>query len=144
MAYHVYVFAATGDPVVQRLLPQLVDAVVQRAPGSQAINVHDGVAVAHCDLVSSGHSGEITLAVRTEPGVVRSVVEWGLRFEGSEGLTADTLLELILVGDIDWQVVRAICEVAVELAPRAERRVRASPNLCAKVRRWKSAGAFVP
>ena len=30
------------------------------------------------------------------------------------GLTADTFLELILVGDIDWQIVRALCEVAVE------------------------------
>jgi hypothetical protein len=114
VAYHVYVFAVTGDPVVQRLLPQLVDAAVERAPRARAINHHDGVAVAGCDLVSSGHGGAIVLNVKTEPGIVKSMVEWGHRFEGAEGLTADTLLTLILVGDMDWRVVRAICEVAVE------------------------------
>ena len=75
MAHHIYVFAVTGDPVVRRSLPQLLDAVVERAPGSQDINAHDGVAVTSCDLVSSGHSGEITLAVRTEPAIVKSMIE---------------------------------------------------------------------
>jgi hypothetical protein len=113
LAYHVYVFAVTGDPVVQRLMPQLVDAAVEGVPGTSVLNYHDGVATAQCDLVTAGHDGEIVLQVGTEPGTVRSMVEWGLRFEGSAGLVADTLLTLILVGDIDWRVVRAICEVAV-------------------------------
>src|SRR5258706_6010004 len=77
MAYHVYVFAVTGDPVVQRLLPQLVDAAVERAPGTRAINYGDGVATAGCDLISSGHGGEICLEVKTEPGIVKAMVEWG-------------------------------------------------------------------
>jgi hypothetical protein len=114
MAYHVYVFAVTGDPVVQRLLPHLIDAAVERVPGTTAIDYDDRIATAGCDLVTSGHSGEIHLDVKTEPGVVRSMVEWAQRFKGSERLTADALLTLTLVGDVDWRVVRAICEVAVQ------------------------------
>jgi hypothetical protein len=114
MAYHVYVFARTGDPVVQRLLPELLHAV-DRVPGARATNLHEGVATAGCDLISTGYEGQVVLNVRTQPAIVGSMIEWGRRFfEGAEDLTADTLLELVLIGDMDWRVVRAICEVAVE------------------------------
>src|SRR5688500_10206055 len=85
MASHVYVFAGTGDPVVQRLLPELVNAALERAPGARATNYYDGVATAGCDLVSSGHDGEVHLEVTTEPGIVKSMVGWGQMFEGSAG-----------------------------------------------------------
>jgi hypothetical protein len=60
MAYHVYVFARSGDPVVQRLLPELLHEVV-RVPGARATNLHDGVATAGCDLISTGYDGQIVL-----------------------------------------------------------------------------------
>lgn len=85
MAYHVYVFAVTGDPVVQRLLPQLVDAAMERAPSARAINYHDGVATAGCDLVSSDTGGAIVLNVTTEPGIVKSMVEWGAQVRSRGG-----------------------------------------------------------
>lgn len=115
MAYSVRLFAVTGDPVVQRLLPQLVDAVTARVPEATVLDYHDGVAIAWCELASPGHDSSVIVQVVTAPSRVRFEVQRGLEAGGPERLTAcDTVVELIPSSDVNWEIVRTIFRTAAE------------------------------
>jgi hypothetical protein len=113
MAYSAWLYAVTGDPVVQRLLPLLVGAAVERVPGATVADRREGVAIASCYLSSADHSGSVLVQVATGPAKVKSEAQRRLDQGGPARLVdCDTIVELILVGDVDWDIVRAICRRA--------------------------------
>ncbi|MFC0533093.1 hypothetical protein [Phytohabitans kaempferiae] len=123
-----------GEPVAQRALAFLVDAVSVRDPDISSSPGSDGVGWASCELSSSRDVASsmddleralladpvkvwpVFLAVNTRPDMVKDMIRWGLDQGGPDALSrCDAFVEISLSGVIDWAIVRAVCEAAVEM-----------------------------
>jgi hypothetical protein len=128
MAYELQLFGRSGEPVVQRAAPALLEAVSALDPDVVAIQVRDEVALAEYEVygrdgngarpgVSSARVPVINMTIKT--AVRRDYLARFVERGGPAALEqCDTYIVLILFGlfsDVDWLSVRAICHAATQL-----------------------------
>jgi hypothetical protein len=123
MAYKVRLFARSGEPVVQRVAPALLEAASRLASDLVAVHTSDGVgvaeyAVSHRSSAGSASSPMVSLTILT--GIkVDDMAPYADSGGPARLLECDTQIELILTGGefttADWAIVRAICRAAGDL-----------------------------
>lgn len=130
MAYALQLFGRSGEPVVQRAAPALLEAASHLDPDLIAVHEHDGVAITEYEVFSrrdrdaaiptprTGSSPMVCLAISTghKPADMTAYIDRG----GPAKLAyCDTRIDLILTGgqftDATWTVVRVICRAATDL-----------------------------
>jgi hypothetical protein len=130
MAYLLQLFGRSGEPVVQRAAPVLLEAASRLDPDLFAIHEHDGVGTAGYEVFSRrDRDGDARVATSwSGPGIDLSIFT-GLKpadmsryiSQGGPAQLAqcDTQISLTLAGgpltDATWTTVRAVCRAATDL-----------------------------